>query len=62
MKRLGIFTGRIYDEEDFWADCIKECCRVLKDEEAEDISVITSVYTREHINCIGCNGCPESQR
>lgn len=62
MKRLGIFTGRIYNQDDFEAGCIRECCRVITDEEAESIPVVMAVYAQEHLHCVGCFGCPESQR
>ena len=60
MKRLGIFTGHVYTEDE--APLIKECCKVLNDREVESVALQNQLYLREHTNCKGCFGCPESIR
>lgn len=51
MKRLGMYTGHIYDESD---ELPEECCMCITDEEAND-----EAYIRRHIaiNFIGCRTC-----
>ena len=61
MKRLGFFTGKIYGEEDFNTDSIRECCLSITDSQAEDTEYIVDKYAACHSNCYGCYGCPEGQ-
>ena len=62
MKRLGLFTGKIYTQEDFDNDKIHECCVCLTDSEAADTEYVVDKHiTYHHERCINCYGCPESQ-
>lgn len=55
-KRLGIYTGHVYESD----DDPKECCVQLKDKEETDIAMQNRIYNNHHKNCKGCFGCPES--
>lgn len=60
MKRLGIFTGRVYDEH-YDLNKIKECCREISDETANNPNLVRFIYLTKHENCEGCFGCPASR-
>lgn len=60
MKRIGIFTGKIYDEH-FDFNKIKECCKEISDETADNPTLVKFIYLMEHENCEGCFGCPASR-
>lgn len=60
MKRLGIFTGRVYDEH-YDLNKIKECCREISDETANNPNLVKFIYLTEKQNCEGCFGCPASR-
>ena len=57
MKRLGKYSGRIYDEE-YDTTKIKECCQIITDEQAEDKDWINERHLNHLKTCITCNGCP----
>ena len=59
MKRLGFFTGRIYDESTPVKD-IKECCYVLRTRE-ELIFGIDAIKACLKESCAGCYGCEEAR-
>lgn len=61
MKRLGLYSGRIYTQEDVDNYRIRECCLVLRDVEAENEQYVTEQYIKRHVDCSGCSGCPESR-
>lgn len=61
MKRLGKFTGKIYNEEDFITHKINECCLLITKEESNNEKFIKDTYERLHKDCDGCNGCPEAR-
>lgn len=58
MKRLGLFTGRIY-EEGCDVNNIEECCVLVSDEQIVD-KIFVEKKRQEH--CCGCHGCPSSRR
>ena len=58
MKRQGFFTGRIYDEN-YDTKNIKECCRMIPDEECTD-EKNKERHNDLKNNCVGCHGCPDS--
>lgn len=53
MKRLGMYTGKIYDE-DYDRSKIKECCVLLSDEYAENEAYISLLKAK---NALRCNAC-----
>lgn len=53
MKRLGFWSGNIYDENKR-AEDLKECCLVLSDYE----EVTPELIQRVHKDCPFCTGCP----
>lgn len=59
MKRLGVYTGKIYSENDYKEHKIDECAIIITDEQANDHNFIKSKYERIHNNCVNCIGCPE---
>lgn len=61
MKRLGYFTGKIYDESIDTAT-IQECCLSLTEEQAKDEDFIQKKNFENKMKCITCFGCPISQK
>lgn len=66
MRRIGIYTGKIYSEEDFRNNKINECAMCI-DPALDNDSSIEEVKTRQRIrklmNCSYChNECIESRR
>lgn len=63
MYRLGIFTGKIYDEDTSLND-IYECCATFSVTENTglDSKFVKDLYRRYHGACIGCYQCEESRK
>lgn len=59
MKRLGKFSGRIYNSEE--AAGMKECGIVLTNTEAADEEYIKNHHKKDYEHCITCMGCPMAQ-
>lgn len=59
MKRLGKFTGTIYDE-DYDFSQYPECCHCITDEEAKDEEFIIDAHMNDLKDCVMCFGCPAS--
>lgn len=57
MKRLGLYSGRIYDSGD---DYSEECCKVLTEEQANDEKWLDDQRLINSFKCMGCYGCPLS--
>ena len=57
MKRIGKFSGKIYDENFDFSNC-KECCVCITDEQANDEDFCKSQHFEDLKHCIGCFGCP----
>ena len=62
MTRMGMYTGRLYSDEDFQRDRIQECCRVLTSEEEKSCETMWVLSIALKKKCAGCYGCPESRR
>ena len=60
MKRLGKYSGQIYEENEI--SIMEECGVCITDEQAKDEKWIESQHTKELIECLGCGGCPMFQR
>lgn len=58
MKKLGFFTGHIYDK----SEPCEECAVNLSDERAKDIAYTSQEYLRRHVHCFQCDGCPEAKK
>lgn len=54
-KRLGYFTGRVYDD-----NTALECCAILNERTARSVALQNRLFEQIHKNCKGCYGCPES--
>lgn len=61
MKRLGLFTGKIYTEDDFKEDKIHECCVCISDSGAADTEYVVDKHLSYRDRCTNCYGCPESR-
>lgn len=66
MRRIGIYTGKIYSEEDFHNNNINECAMCI-DPALDNDASIEEVKTRQRIrklmNCSDCrHECIESRR
>lgn len=63
MKRLGFYTGKLYDET-VDPSTIGECCQTLKWKEPiyDDEELIVKKRAEFKERCKGCNGCQESQK
>lgn len=57
MKRLGLYSGIIYDEYD---DYSGECCKVITDEQASDGKWLNDQRKVNTFKCMACHGCPIS--
>ena len=57
MKRLGFFSGKIYDCD---AKDIKECAVLINDSDAADPEVVKIRHSRYKNKCAGCGRCPMS--
>ena len=60
MKRLGVFSGKIYDE-DYDTNKIEECCFLITSEQAQDKDFCKVKIKRKNV-CLNCMGCPVSQK
>lgn len=62
MKRLGHFTGKIYDEQVDHAT-IGECCTLIDDNGAKDEVKIEEMRNKYQSQCkrYNCFGCPEAR-
>ncbi|WP_099467789.1 hypothetical protein [Konateibacter massiliensis] len=63
MKRMGFYTGKIYDDSVNPAD-IKECCQYINYKEPilDDEELIIRKRKLLHERCIECNSCEESKK
>lgn len=60
MKRLGKYSGRIYEESE--VSTMEECGVCITDEQANDEQWIKSQHARDLVDCLGCGGCPMFQK
>ena len=60
MKRLGKFTGKVYEEVYDFSKC-HECCRQISDEQATDDDLVRNLHFEDLKDCIRCFGCPAAQ-
>ena len=58
MKRLGKFSGKIYEENEI--DKMNECGISITDEQAKDEDFIKTHHAIDLAQCITCCGCPAS--
>lgn len=63
MKRLGFYTGKIYDDT-VDPSTIEECALALNYKEpiTDDGPYVVNKRAELKRRCEGCYGCPESQR
>lgn len=59
MKRLGKFTGKIYEESE--VKSMNECGICISDEQAKDEDYIQKMHLNNLLVCCGCFNCPESK-
>lgn len=63
MKRVGIFTGKVYSQEDYDVHRIHECC-ICVDPAYEEEEGIRRAKERQMVRkllvCAECNECEES--
>lgn len=59
MKRLGKFSGIIYEEDE--VNNMEECGVLLTDAQANDEEFIKSHHLLDQIECSLCRGCPKAQ-
>lgn len=60
MRRIGKFTGVIYDEDYDFSLC-QECCICVSEKDINDVDYIRDLKIRNQIDCIMCRGCPASK-
>lgn len=60
MKRLGMFTKTIYDEDYDFSQC-PECCSLISDEQAKDDNFIGKHHVNDLMKCVTCFGCPAAK-
>ena len=56
MKRLGLFTGKIYEGTNDEA-LNTECCYQLSDEQAANDSFVALLRAKSAEKCTRCKGC-----
>lgn len=61
MKRLGKFTGTIYEEDYDFSNC-PECCVQITDEQVKDEESVKQRHIKDLMDCITCMGCPAAQK
>lgn len=61
MKRLGKFTGKIYDDNYNFELC-PECCVCISDDEAENDSFLSERHNKDLLECLNCMSCPAAKR
>ena len=61
MKRLGMYSGKIY-EFDYDVSQIEECCLVISDEEANNKEWIANKHEEHVSECSNCFNCPLSNK
>lgn len=60
MKRLGKYSGQIYEEKE--VSTMEECGVCITDEQANDEEWIKVHHVGDLVDCLGCGGCPMSQK
>ncbi len=60
MKRLGKFSGRMYEENE--AEKMEECGVCISDEQANDEEWISNRHLKDLMDCVKCFGCPMARR
>ena len=61
MKRLGKYTGKIY-EDDYNFELCPECCVCISDDDAKNENYISERHNKDLLGCISCMGCPAARR
>ena len=56
MKRLGKFSGHIYEGNDI--NNMEECGVCITDEQASDENYIAQHHIDDLVDCVTCCGCP----
>lgn len=56
MKRLGKYSGRIYEEDE--VSTMEECGTCITDEQAIDMEWISKHHINDLMKCVTCCGCP----
>lgn len=58
MKRLGKFSGQIYE----WNEgrTMPECGTIISDEQANDEEFISKHHVKDLLDCVKCFGCPKA--
>lgn len=60
MKRLGKFSGKVYEESEVAS--MTECGVCITDEQANDEEFINKHHLQDLMDCVRCFGCPTAQR
>ena len=61
MKRLGLFTGKVYNDN-CDLSIVKECCLLISDKQASDDAFIQREHAKYSKKCARCMGCPEAKK
>ncbi len=60
MKRIGRFTGKIYDEKEVLR--INECCDVISDAQANNSEWVKERHKEYMVKCSKCMSCIEAKK
>lgn len=60
MKRLGKYSGKIYEENE--ADIMEECGVCITEEQAKDEKWISERHIKDLSKCLVCCGCPKAKQ
>ena len=58
MKRLGKFSGQIYEESE--VKDMTECGVCITDEQSNDEEFIQKHHLKDLLDCVTCFGCPKA--
>lgn len=60
MKRLGKYSGQVYEENEIYA--MEECGVCITDDQSKNKDWISKHHANDLMDCIICCGCPMFQR
>lgn len=59
MKRIGMYTGKIFSEDE--VKNMQECGICISDSDAQDADYVQKKYEHYHKDCISCMACPAAR-
>lgn len=60
MRRVGNFTGKIYDADYDFAHC-PECCTMISEDQLSNEGFLQNLRQNNILKCLSCAGCPAAR-